>query len=363
MSAKTRKTVIRVALDVSPLYSGHQVRGIGFYTQRLLAAFEAIGPKILTVYRIKKKEALFSTDADLVHLPYFSPFFLTLPFRPSKPLVVTVHDLIPLKYPAHFPAGIKGRLKWAFQKRLLANADAIITDSRASALDIHRLGGVPEQKIKVIYLAADPDFCPVSDESVKKSISKKYNLPEHFALYVGDINWNKNVPGLIAACQKIKLPLVLVGKQIVSTDFDNRHPENQDLVKVQSALKNQSGLFSPGFVPTEDLKVIYALASVYCQPSFDEGFGLPVLEALACGCPVIAGNRGSLPEISAGAALLVNPDNPDDLPRILQKVTGQNQLRAKLARLGIKQAAKFSWGATAENTLKVYRQIINNAQN
>jgi glycosyltransferase involved in cell wall biosynthesis len=271
-------------------------------------------------------------------------------------VIVTVHDLIPLKFPCHYPAGIRGQWRWRGQKRRLQKVDGILTVSNTSRKDIAQLVCYPQEKIKTTYLAASSEFKVIANRQEKKRIAQKYSLPQNFVLYVGDVNWNKNVPGLVRACQKLALPLVIVGKQAVARNYDQTHPENQDLVWLQQEAKKDKNIQLLGFIDSQDLPIIYNLASVYCQPSFYEGFGLPVVEAMACGCPVVSSNQGSLPEVGGQAVIYGNPYQKGSLAQAINKVTNNPQLAKKLSLAGPKQAAKFSWQKCAQETLKFYRQ-------
>ena len=157
------------------------------------------------------------------------------------------------------------------------------------------------------------------------------------------------------------MPLVIVGKQAAAKNFDKKHPENRDLVWLQDYYQNQKpktrNLFLLGYVSTEDLAAIYSLATVYCQPSFDEGFGLPVLEAMACGCPVVSSNCGSLLEIAGDAAEIVKP-TVEGLTAGIKKVINNKNLREKLSKLGLERAREFSWRKTAEQTAFVYKLAL-----
>jgi glycosyltransferase involved in cell wall biosynthesis len=352
---------IKVAIDLSPLHTESKIRGIGFYTQRLLDGLKKLPQGEIEIEELSSLSQLDKTQADLIHIPYFSPYSITLPWYRKKPLVVTIHDLIPIKYPQHFPAGVKGLFRWQLQKKLLKKVNAVLTDSEASASDIAKFTGYPKENIHTVYLAADSVFRPATEKQ-KQIVAQKYQLPKKYVLYVGDVNWNKNVPGLIKACQHLNIPLVLVGKQIINQDYDINHPENKDLVWIQNQIKGQNilkkELIPLGFVPTEDLVVIYSLATLYCQPSFDEGFGLPVLEAMACGCPVVCADTGSLPEIAGSAAKMFNPFKEDDLADSLEKLFTDPQARKKHSQAGLKQASKFSWSKTAQNTLSIYQQTV-----
>ncbi|MFH1705570.1 MAG: glycosyltransferase family 1 protein [Patescibacteria group bacterium] len=350
-------------MDTSPLYSNDKIRGIGFYTKRLLEGFRELNPKDLVVKELKNKDEIKKADFDILHIPYFQPFFHTLPLIRKFPLVLTIHDLIPIKYPKHYPVGLRGDFFWRFQKQLLRRVDLVITDSFSSKYDISGLAGYPQDRIFVTSLAAGREFKKLEIGNWKLEIKQKYQLPDVFVLNVGDVNWNKNVSGLVRACQKIKIPLVVVGKQAVTENFDRKHPENKDLVWLQNYFENcklkignSKFLNLVGFIPTEDLVVIYNLASVYCQPSFDEGFGLPVLEAMSCGCPVVCSDGGSLPEVAGEAAFVVKPE-VGSLASGITEVLKNGKLRAELVRSGIARSQNFSWKKTAQQTLSVYRLL------
>ena len=238
---------MKVGIHLGGLGGGHEVRGIGVHTKELFK-------------RLKVEEYNPEKKYDLVHYTVFKPFTFSLPFRkPAKKVVLTIHDLIPHIYPKHYPGGIKGNLIFLIQKCLIKrNVDAIITISETSKKDICR------------FLV----------------VAEKYRLPKTFALYVGDVNYNKNIPGLIEMCKHSNIPLVIVGKQakeIRDGDRDLSHPELKHLEKV-----DWGKTITLGFIDDDDLAAIYNLADVYIQPSFYEGFSLPPLEAKTCGTWVIA---------------------------------------------------------------------------
>jgi glycosyltransferase involved in cell wall biosynthesis len=329
---------MRVAIDNTSLISGHRFRGLGWYTQRLLAAL----PKsvVVTPFSGKVPEGV-----DLIHYPAFTLFQTQYP-RTNLPTVVTLHDLIPLKYPEHYPLGLQGRWSWWQQRAWLKRVEAIITDSRASKRDIVKLTGIEDTKVRVVYLAADAIF------SLKK-VKAKLSLPKKFVLYVGDLNWNKNVVALAKMCLESGYPLVVVGKQAVAADYDRDHIENRELVEFQRlAEENPRSILRLGYLSALDLLEVYQRAAVYCQPSHDEGFGLPVVEAMASGCPVVSSGAGSLSELTGEAAL-------DFSVKSLTSVWESGDMRKKLAAKGVEQAKKFSWQKTAEETIKVYKDVVN----
>jgi len=336
---------MKVAIDISSLYSAHKTRGIGFYTKRLIQALRLIKGPDFSVRLIKQGKI--PQDVDLVHYPYFDLFLLTLPIKKIKPTVVTVHDLIPLVFPDKFPKGIRGWIKYQIQRQALRRVDAVITDSECSKKDIIKFIGFPKEKIYVVPLAPGKEF-------KKLEIKKKYSLPKIFALYVGDVNWNKNVEGLIKACAKIKIDLVLVGKAF----RDKSLPETQAILRLieELSLNNQTRIL--GFTPTEDLVAIYNLATVYCQPSFYEGFGLPVLEAMACGTPVVCSKTSSLPKVVGDAAVFVDPNDYKSIAEGIMKLMENKKLYEGLREQGRRRARKFSWEKTAKETVKVYHEVV-----
>lgn len=326
----------------------HRVRGTGFYIKNLVDSLEKNDHN--NTYILCNADEI-PNNADVVHYPFFEPFFITLPFFKKKKTVVTVHDLIPLVFPRSFPKGIKGSLKWEVQKRILRNVNRIITDSISSKKDICRFTSIDDNKIKVIYLSASEKFRKISN------VKTKYKLPEKFVLYVGDITWNKNLPNLVEAVKKVNLPLVLVGKALVNEKFNKNNPWNKDLSKIYDLTKDDKSIIKLGFVSDEDLVKLYNKATVFAMPSFYEGFGLPILEAMSCGCPVVTSKGGSIPEIAGEAALYVDPYDIDDISKKIKEVFFDEKIQSELSKKGLDQAKKFSWEETAKQTIKVYANL------
>lgn len=360
---------MHIAIDTTPLESGHRDRGVGIYTKLLIEALQKYESN--HSYYFFTRGQKIPNDVELIHYPYFDPFFVTLPFVYCKPTVVTVHDLIPLVFPEHFPAGIRGALKWHYQRMRLSQAKRIIADSESSKRDIERIVGIPQSRIDVVHLAASPKFGQVKDEAEFARVKKQYHLSENFVLYVGDVNWNKNILGMLEAFQKVKshLPamlriasqagkskvkLVLVGKAFLQGSVEAReintyitaHKLNDEIVRI-------------GSVPLEDLVAIYNLASVYIQPSFYEGFGLPVLEAFTCGVPVVSSRAASLAEV-AGPAIAVDPSDPQDIARGLLEALTMTPVKRKalLINAQTKWVQQFSWEHVAHQTIESYEKAI-----
>lgn len=348
---------MNIAIDSSPLSNDHKYRGIGQYTKLLIESLRQFEPT--HTYTLFTRKESIPKDADIVHYPYFDPFFLTLPIRKTKPTVVTVHDLIPIVHADHFLAGIKGRAKWLIQRSSLQSSDAVITDSYASKRDIVNHCGLTDDTVHVVSLAPSPIYHVVHRESILNTSRKKYALPVKFILYVGDVNWNKNIEGLLQAFALLKkqirdIHLVLVGESFTHSSL----PEAISLRELINTLGIRTSVHFLGYVSDEDLKSIYNLAAAYVQPSFAEGFGLPVLEALTCGTPTVVAKSSSLLEI-AGPSVMVDPMKHDDIARgmsvaITLKSNSQYQSKAKT------WVEKFSWEKVAHEVVNVYRGILKN---
>ncbi len=344
--------MIKVGFITTPLSGAHAVRGVGFYTRLLLSHLHALASR----YDVALTEiSVPSPDFDLIHYPFFDLFYHTLPFTKAARTIVTIHDVIPLEFPDHYPPGLRGRLNLKQQKLSLRSVSGVFTDSYASVKSIHKYLGVPRDRIKLIYLAASEIYRP---QKVSAVVSQKYSLPQKFALFVGDINWNKNLPALVQSCLTLGVDLVIVGKQAAQVDaLDLSHPELRHIARLRQLFSSPL-IHRPGFVPDADLVEIYNAAAVYCQPSFAEGFGIPIVEAMACGTPVVCSDTSSMPEIAGEAAVYFSPSDPEALQKSLFRVLSDAPLRRRLSRLGLVQARKFSWRQTAAATLQAYQNSL-----
>lgn len=341
----------KVAIDASPTKSGHSARGIGSYTRQLLNQFKK--GKWPTEFEFFTDPAT-PPPADLVHYPYFDLFFHTLPGKKSVARGVTIHDVIPLVFPRYFPAGIRGYINLFFQKRALANTDFIICDSGASKKDIIDKLQISDEKIYVICLAAGENFKKLENKALLENVRKKFHLPKEFALYVGDVNWNKNVEGLLTAIFKVRIPAVLVGQAITDQNLEPVGKIN----KLIARLNLEDKITKTGFVAEDDLIALYNLAALTVLPSFYEGFGLPVLESMACGTPVVCSNAGSLSEI-AGPAIICDPADPADIAsKIGQVLNLTKPKRDQVVRKSQDHSAKFTWQKTAQQTVNIYMKYM-----
>lgn len=345
--------MMNVALIVPPLV-GHTYRGTGTYTEGLYKGLR--DSKKINVALVNQKDDLSSFD--IVHYPYFDPFFLTLPLLKRKPTIVTVHDLIPLKYPHCSPKGVKGFLKWQIQRYSLLGAKTIVTDSTASKTDIMNLCHIDSDKIHTVSLGVSEEFKVVISKYLLKSTKKKLKLPEEFILYVGDINCNKNVMGLLQAFRLVQksllnLHLVLVGIGLVTPSM-----QLTEILQFIRSSGMDDKVHRMGFIDISDLVHTYNLAKIYIQPSFAEGFGLPVLEAMACGCPVMASNSSSLPEVAGDAGIFFNPSSNQVIAEEIFSLYHDSEKQNVLKRKGLQRVKTFTWEKCADEVIQIYEQVL-----
>ena len=285
---------------------------------------------------------------DLLHSPDFIP-----PAGGTSRSVITIHDLNFLYYPQFLTAESRRyynqQIEWAVRR-----ADHILADSHATKSDLTSLLDVPPEKVTVVHLAANPAFHPLPKAQARQ-VAAQYGLEPEYLLFVGTLEPRKNLPGLLHAYRLLldagvtTAPLVLVGGK---GWLYNRIFERIEVLRLSEQVRFLND------VPDADLPGLYSAASVLAMPSFYEGFGLPALEAMACGTPVVVARRASLPEVVGEAGLLVDPDDPDDIARALARVLTEEPLRTKMRELGLAQAARFTWEETARRTLEVYRSVL-----
>lgn len=286
---------------------------------------------------------------DVFHSPNFMIPYRAFPrSRKGHPAcVITIHDLIPLLFPEHTPRAMKSRYHRVFRAVLneaARRSDAIITVSESSRRDIIRhMGIAPERQRDVVAIpnGVALDYQP-ADQPARE---------EKFILYVGRMDPYKNVPRLIEAFAQVQRgPLPNARLQIIGPR-DARYPEVEQTI---ARLNIAEQVIWPGYVSGNALRQAYQEADVFVLPSLYEGFGLPVLEAMASGTPVICGNRSSLPEVAGDAARLINPESTDELVAALVDVLTIPGLAESMRVRGLHRAAQFSWRRTAEETLRVY---------
>lgn len=364
---------MRIGIDISQIiYEG---TGVANYTRRLIAGLGAIDKKNEYVFfgsSLRRQKFLAAFTKKVFPFPptfldfvwnrlhvfpveqlvgnidiFHSSDWTQPPSRAKK--VTTIHDLLVYRFPEFSHNKTEFRTStWApsanivaTQKRRLAwvkkECDAIIACSQATKNDCHEILGITQDKIRVIYEAAGPEFRPQSKAAVD-AIRKKYQLNKDYVLAVGTREPRKNLERTIVASQELKnADLVVAGKFGWGKDSSKLQVSNLKLL---------------GYVPQEDLPSLYAGAKWFVYPSLYEGFGIPVLEAMACGCPVITSNVGSLPEVGGDAAIYVNPTDTGELAAKMKSDPGKNSVRN-----GFAQAKKFSWEKTAKETIDLYESL------
>jgi glycosyltransferase involved in cell wall biosynthesis len=287
----------------------------------------------------------------LFHSQYVLP-----PFIPCKS-VLTIHDILFESHPEFFPEFHRRLLKF-FIPFSAKRADRIISVSEFTKKQIMKYYRVPEEKITVIYEGASDKFVPIRDMELIKPVLEKYGIKKRYILFVGRIEPRKNIVGLLNAFVYIKnkgikdFCLVIVGNQ------DKIFQENELFYKIKE-LQLESDIVFTGGVSNEDLPVLYNGAEVLVYPAFAEGFGLPVLEAMSCGTPVITSNTTSLPEVTGDAAILINPHSFQEIGESLHRLISNQGLRKELSDKGLQKARQFSWHEAARKTIEVYREILN----
>ncbi|WP_139905718.1 glycosyltransferase family 4 protein [Clostridium thermarum] len=296
---------------------------------------------------------LHDNEVEIYHVPQNG---IGLPMDKPCKMVITLHDIIPYKMPETVgPSYLKIFLQQVPQ--IVPLCDGIITVSNFSKEDIMREFNYPAEKIFVTHLAPEEIYKP-NDKKISKLLIKNiYGIEGDFVLYIGGFSPRKNIIGLLEAFSKLvqkyrkDLKLVIAGKKGISYEIYKKKTEELGLV---------DRVIYPGFIVMDHLPYLYSAAELFVYPSFYEGFGLPPVEAMACGVPVIASNTTSIPEVLGDSAILINPLDIDDLHEAMWKVLEDSALKDSLITKGFVRSSELSWKSTALQTLKAYNKIINN---
>lgn len=276
------------------------------------------------------------------------------PLLSTTPSVVTVYDLSFVLYPDYFRLLNRAYLAWGTRVSI-RRAQRIIAISESTRRDLVRLFHAPPDKIEVVPPGVEAEFFPNGDGNATVRFRREKNLPEHFILFVGTREPRKNIPALIRAYSKAKSrlrsphSLVIVG----GPGWNDRA-----ILEAVEESHVKEDIILPGFAPSEELPYWYRAADAFVYPSQYEGFGMPLLEAMASGTPVIAGNLSSLPEAAGSAALLVDPGDEEALEEAIVRVIGDSALRDELITKGRERALQFTWSRTARATADVYRRAL-----
>ncbi len=288
-------------------------------------------------------------NLDIMYYPDHTTSFL----RMSCPVIITVHDLAFLAFPKTFGTATRVYKSLAVS-RSAARADLVIADSEATKRECMRLLDLPEEKLRVVHLGVSPLFGPVRDEQKLEMVRTKYGLEGDVVLYLGTLEPRKNLVRLVQAFHRMKarghgkVKLVIGGSKgwLFKEIFET----------VEKLGLSEQVVFT-GYVPAEHLPALYAIARVFVYPSLYEGFGIPPLEAMASGCPVVTSNTSSLPEVCGDAAVFVDPYETDEIAtaidRLLDDPSACEQLRAK----GFAQAARFGWERTAREHIRIFNEV------
>ncbi len=293
--------------------------------------------------------ALRRARIDLLHaLAFAGPLAISIPW------VVTIYDLSFIRFPQSFNAANRIYLKWA-TRQSLRRANRVIAISESTRRDLVTLFGARQEKIEVVHCGIDPSFSPAHDPSDSERLRAQHHLPEKMILFVGTIEPRKNVAGLIRAFARAKrsahLPhqLVLIGAR-------GWKYQEVDAAIEREGIADQ--VIFVGYVDQDELPRWYRAADLFVYPSHYEGFGLPPLEAMACGAPVVTSNASSLPEVVGEAGLRVAPDDEVALADAIARALTDGALREQMVERGLKQAAKFSWSRAARETADTYRTVL-----
>jgi glycosyltransferase involved in cell wall biosynthesis len=360
----------RVVLDARGLQGADAQRGIGSYARGLISALlrAGWGPRLgllldgglpfpelpagtgLVVYSVRRRyrgrlapwedAVALGRDVERIAPRLYHSLGLTLPARTACPLVVTVHDLIPWAWAGGGRAMAGERLRYRPARGRLARADRLIVPSEATARDVRRLAGVPQERVTVIPEGVDPRFRRVPGAS-----GRRWGIERPFLVFLGALDARKDPGGLLAAWQAARsagadCDLVLAG------------PASRQ------APGSMEGARRLGYLPVEELAELLSAAACLLFPSRYEGFGLPVLEAMACGCPVAAYDNSSLPEVADGAATLVADGDAAALGRAAAAYVLDSRLAEQSRSKGERWAVRFTWERAAGRTLEVYEQLL-----
>ena len=329
--------------------------GSRFQTRKIEGASARLGIRIGKIWweQVALRQACAGSGIDLLHSPYFAS-----PLYPNVPTVVTIHDVIPLILPA-YSRPLHVRVYTRMVSAAARRARAIITVSEAAKADIVRTIGIPSERVHVAHNAAAASLRPVTDRAAVEGMKSRFRISGEYLLYFGGFDVRKNIERLIrafhAARSSFERPYRLVLAGSLSLVGHPLYPDPRLLVE-KLGLGND--VVVTGRVSDEEKPLLYSAATAFVFPSLYEGFGIPVLEAMSCGAPVITSSVSSLPEVAGDAALLVNPTSVEAMAEAMVKLLNDTGLRDEMRQRGFHRAAEFNWDRSAARTLDVYRQVV-----
>ena len=358
---------MRIALDDRAV----KLSGMGIYTRNLYEIYKSLGHSVflyddkLVVSRaefvlkyinfikrlIKENRVLINwlqrNEIELYHVPKNT----AVPLFSPVPVVVTIHDVIPHVFPQQYLKNILERIYYETAIRIsIKKSQKIVTISEFSKQALIQHYGVKPDKIEVTLLAYNKAFRRIDDAAVLKPVQEKYNLNDRYLLSIGGSEYRKNMQRLIHVYQRHfygVYKLVVVGGKWRDVDLPGRYASDKNI----RFLTN---------IPEEDLIAIYNMAEAFVFPSFYEGFGIPVLEGMACGVPVVTSNVSSMPEVGGDAAVYFDPYDENDMAVKIKSVLENELLRKEMITKGLQKVKEYSWEKCAEETLQVYREVLGN---
>lgn len=286
----------------------------------------------------------------------------TAPINPGMPLIVTLHDIIYLEGISIFKKGGTWYQKFGNMYRryvvpiVVKKSDKIITVSKFERNRIKEFFGLPQldQSLVAIYNGVTEHFAPVTDKAELKRVKEKYKLPDRYFFFLGNTDPKKNTPGVLKAFSDY-LKKTKEDVYLVMLDFEKQSLNN--ILNDINAPELIDRIILTGYVINSDLPSIYNQCEIFLYPSLRESFGIPMLEAMRCGVPVITSNTSSMPEVSGGAAYIVDPYKPEEITNAIIEINSNKQLRDDLVKKGLKQAEKFSWNNMALEVLELYKSV------
>ncbi len=380
---------MRIGIDIRSLQNDSRHRGIGTYARcfiKNLLSLDRNNEYVFFVYKdwplpsllqepifkdvkireVTRKRKRFVWLAGQILLPrliteekldLFHSLEYIVPVFSRRKKIITVYDFIGNDYELYRRRNVPIRkLYLHLNDQSLKYADRLIAVSEYTKKKMIELVGIAESRIRVIYLAADEAFTPKNDNELFLRLKEKYNIRNDFLFYVGAVDQHKNIDGLINAFSQIRfkdISLVLAGVQL-----DRKYMQFIHQLLEEKKLENRVHIL--GYIPQEDLIGLYNMAKIVVSLSFYEGFGLPVLEAMSCGRPVIASNNTSMGEILGSCGILVNPYNIEEITEAINNLLSDEELRNILSKKGLERSGEFSWQKNAQETISLYKDLENN---
>jgi glycosyltransferase involved in cell wall biosynthesis len=378
---------MKIVIDIQPIFK--YKTGIGWYTQKLLKQlnsneiiFEGHGFNFLNRNNIQNDlanlkfknkinslmpygiyrriwhylpisyNALFDSNADIFHF-----FNYIVPPKIKGKVIVTVYDMVYKLYPETMTKRNYKRLDKEL-KRSVDRADKIITISENSKNEIIKFLNVDATKIEIVYPGIDRiNYTKKYSNDEINKVKKKYKLPSKYILYLGTLEPRKNIVRIIESYSKLKTQ---INEQIYLVIAGKKGWMYEEIFKKVESLGLENDVIFTGYVDEIDKHLLYKMSEVFVFPSLYEGFGMPVLEAMAAGVPVITSNTSALPEVVGDAGILINPNDVEELANAMKKVLEDKDLKQKLIKKGLTQSLKFSWEKSARKLLEIYKEVGKN---